>query len=122
MVSDFLVQHPSGPFFSLPESEFKKAVHKYPQVCCLGICVYQEIFVFTHLLQLKHSNGLTYTERSATASINVGQEGYFDNATVLKQFERLFQLLEFKQEFENHAIECVVDNARRLNINVEIKK
>jgi hypothetical protein len=32
MVSDFLVQHPSGPFFSLSESEYQKALVKYPQL------------------------------------------------------------------------------------------
>ena len=32
MVSDFLVQHPSGPFFSLSETEYDKALVKYPQV------------------------------------------------------------------------------------------
>lgn len=32
MVSDFLVQHPSGPFFSLSEKEYRKALRKYPQV------------------------------------------------------------------------------------------
>lgn len=32
MVKDFLVQHPSGPFFNLSDSEYKKALRKYPQV------------------------------------------------------------------------------------------
>ena len=32
MVSDFLVQHPSGPFFTLDQKEYKEAVAKYPQV------------------------------------------------------------------------------------------
>lgn len=36
MVSDFLVQHPSGPFFSLSESQYKKALLKYPQVSNSG--------------------------------------------------------------------------------------
>jgi hypothetical protein len=29
MVSDFLVQHPSGPFFELNENEWKEAIRKY---------------------------------------------------------------------------------------------
>ncbi|CAF1592685.1 unnamed protein product, partial [Didymodactylos carnosus] len=29
MVSDFLVQHPSGPFFQLSEDEWKQALGKY---------------------------------------------------------------------------------------------
>ncbi len=44
-----------------------------------------------------------------------GQEGYFDNESILNQFERLFQMLEFKSEFIfpiKHDIEIVVDNAR----------
>ncbi|CAF4797658.1 unnamed protein product [Rotaria sp. Silwood1] len=92
MVSDFMVQHPSGPFFSLSKSEYEKALVKYPQ--------------------LANDTGITYVERTATGSINVGQDSYFDNATILEQFERLFQLLEFKEEYKDHVIECVVDNAR----------
>lgn len=64
------------------------------------------------IFQLKNDTGVTYTERTATDSINVGQDGYFDNSTVLQQFERLFQLLEFKEEYKHHTIECVVGNAR----------
>ncbi|CAF3129728.1 unnamed protein product [Rotaria socialis] len=32
MVSDFLVQHNSGPFFSLSQSEYEKALAKHPQL------------------------------------------------------------------------------------------
>ncbi|CAF4521788.1 unnamed protein product, partial [Didymodactylos carnosus] len=92
MASDFLVQHSSGPFFQLNEKEYEKAVSKYPQ--------------------LKTSTGVDYVERSATASINVGQNAYFDNSTILEQFERLFMLIEFKEAYRNHTIEIVVDNAR----------
>jgi hypothetical protein len=49
---------------------------------------------------------------AATGSINVGQDSYFNNFTILEQFERLIQLSEFKQQYKDHAIECVVDNAR----------
>jgi transposase len=42
----------------------------------------------------------------------VGQDNYFDNEAVLKQFERLFQLLPFKSEYAGHDVEVVVDNAR----------
>ena len=92
MLSDFLVQHPSGPFFSLSDGEFKRACRKYPS--------------------LIQSNDLNYAGNSATAGINVGQDGYFDNATILSQFERLFMLLTFKDDFKGHEIEVVVDNAR----------
>ncbi|CAF2105762.1 unnamed protein product [Rotaria magnacalcarata] len=55
---------------------------------------------------------LNYVERSATASIHIGKDAYFDNMTILEQFERLFQLLQFKEAFKDHKIECIVDNAR----------
>ena len=37
---------------------------------------------------------------------------YFDNSISLLQFERLFKLLNFKEEYRNHNIEVLVDNAR----------
>ena len=37
---------------------------------------------------------------------------YFDNETILNQFERLFQLLPFKTEYKGHDFEVIVDNAR----------
>ena len=91
-LSGFLVQHPSGPFFSLSDVEFKRACNKYPS--------------------LASSHDLNYMEHSATAGIRVGHDGYFVNNTVLTQFERLFMLLPFKKDFKDHAIEVVVDNAR----------
>jgi transposase len=92
MISDFLVSHPSGPFFALTYSEFQEAVKKYPNLLV--------------------DNDNKYVGYSATAGINVGQDNYFDNETVLEQFERLFQLLPFKSEFAGHSVEVVVDNAR----------
>ena len=53
-----------------------------------------------------------YVPRSATASIDIGVDSYFDNATILLQFERLFQLLEFKEAFRGCIVELVVDNSR----------
>jgi hypothetical protein len=92
MISDFLVQHPSGPFFDLREDEWQKAVHKYPS--------------------LLNESPIQYVPRSATGSINVGTDGYFDNDTVLQQFERLFQMLQFRTDYKAHDIEVLVDNAR----------
>ncbi|CAF3360349.1 unnamed protein product, partial [Rotaria sp. Silwood2] len=92
MVSDFLVQHPSSPFFSLNEVEWKAAIKKYPT--------------------LDQTNDVEYFERSATASINIGTDYYFDNTVILEQFGRLFQILQFKKEFQDHDIEIIVDNAR----------
>ena len=92
MISDFLVSHPSGPFFALTHSEFQEAAKKYPSL----------------LVDDDHK----YAGYSATAGINVSQDNYFNNETVLEQFERLFQLLPFKSEFAGHDVEVVVDNAR----------
>ena len=93
MVSDFLVAHPSGPFFSLSQEEFDLAAKQYPSV-------------------KSDKNDLNFVNCSATAGINVGQDGYFDNDTILYQFERLFQLLSYKKDFKDHEIEIIVDNAR----------
>ncbi|CAF1911762.1 unnamed protein product, partial [Rotaria magnacalcarata] len=60
----------------------------------------------------RSSDDLNYVQNSATAGINVGVEGYFNNEVILSQFERLFQLVSFKQDFEGHQFEVVVDNAR----------
>lgn len=92
MVSDFLVEHPSGPFFELSEQEWKLATEKYKA--------------------LTENSGVNYLNRTATASINIGTDSYFDNETILSQFERLFQMLEFKQAYKDHQVEVVVDNAR----------
>jgi hypothetical protein len=56
--------------------------------------------------------GIDYVPRTATASIHVGRDAYFENQTILEQFKRLFQLLEFKGEFKGHTVEVIVDNAR----------
>lgn len=91
MCSDFLVAHPSSPFLSLTTKEYKRALKKYPQ--------------------LDDDTGIDYIERSPSASINLGADSYFDNKAILSQFERCFQMLQFKTEFKNHRVECLVDNA-----------
>lgn len=92
MVSDYLVMHPSGPFFTLDNMEYKRALETFPE--------------------LANDNDVNYIEKSATGSIDVGYDMYFDNYTVLAQFERLFKLIQFKKAFKNHTIEIIVDNAR----------
>ncbi|CAF4730061.1 unnamed protein product, partial [Rotaria sp. Silwood2] len=59
MVSDFLVQHPSGPFFELSENEWQQSVRKYQSLSVAG--------------------DVNYLDRTATASINIGTDAYFDN-------------------------------------------
>ena len=44
--------------------------------------------------------------------MNIGGNSYFDNETILKQYERLFQLLYFKVDYKDHDFVCLVDNAR----------
>ncbi len=56
-------------------------------------------------------NGKKYLGRSATRFIELNGENYFDNAAILEQFERLFQLLEFKTDYLHHVIDILVDNA-----------
>lgn len=94
MISDFLVAHPSSPFFRLNDEEWSRAIEKYPS--------------------LNETCVINYEKNSWTGSIFPGKDGYFDNDTILAQFERLFQMLEFKTEFNHpikHDIEILVDNA-----------
>ena len=92
MVSDFLVRHSSGPIFELSEDEWKQVVATYKS--------------------LSADNDANYLSRRATASIDIEMDAYFDNDTILSQFERLFQMLEFKQEYRENQIEIILDNAR----------
>ncbi|CAF3485164.1 unnamed protein product [Rotaria socialis] len=91
MVSDFLVQHPSGPFFQLDEQEWMKAIRKYPELLI--------------------DDGIRYVKYSATVFAHLGVDSYFDNSVILLQFERLFKLIEFKQEYQTQSVEILVDNA-----------
>ena len=92
MVSDFLVQHPSGPFFQLNEKEWMNAVKKYSE--------------------LLDDTDLRYEKYSATITAHLGVDPYFDNDIILLQFERLFKLIQLKEEYQHHKIEILVDNAR----------
>ena len=85
---NILVDH----FFELSENEWKQAIAKYKSLSVDG--------------------DVNYLDRTATASIHIGTDAYFNNDTILGQFERLFQMLEFKQEYTDNQIEIVVDNAR----------
>jgi hypothetical protein len=92
MMSDFIVQHPSGPFFQLDEKEWANAIAMYPD--------------------LLNDSDVRFEDYSATASAHLGSDSYFDNNTILNQFERLFKLLKFKIAYRGHDIEVLVDNAR----------
>ncbi len=90
MMSDYLVMHPSGPFFTLDNMEYNRAFKIFPEL----------------------ADNDEYVDKFATGSIDVGYYSYFDNSAILAQFERLFKLLQFKKEFQNYTIEIVVDNAK----------
>ena len=95
MKSDFLVADGISPFFSLNDLEWNDAIIKYPS--------------------LLNQNGVDYIEQTCSGSIVPGQDGYFDNKNILDQFERLFQMIEFKKVYHNpikHTFEVVVDHAR----------
>ena len=67
---------------------------------------------FLRTFQLENDTDISYVDRTATGSSDVGQDSYFDNFTIMQQFERLLKLLEFKEQYKNLVIECVVDNLR----------
>ena len=92
MISDFLVIHPSSPYFRLSSDEWNQATQRCPKLL-------EEVDII-------------YEKFSASAAINVGSDLYMDNELILEQFERLFQMLQFKEEYKTHTIEVLVDNAR----------
>lgn len=92
MISDFLVSHPASPFFRLNDAEYSRALEKYPELA-------------------DDDPGVLYEKYSATASIIVGADNYFNNEIILSQFERLMKLLQFKSDYQGHKIHILVDNA-----------
>ena len=92
MISEFLVSHPDNPFFQLSHEEWKAVVSQYPE--------------------LMEETDIDYIERSASGSIQVGYDRYFDNNAIVSQFTRLFKMLQFKKTYANHSIHVVVDNAK----------
>ena len=99
MLSDFIVNFPGETYFIHSEDEWNNAIAKYPE-----------------LLQDKK-----YFPMTATAAIHPKKDNYFDNDIILEQFERLFKLIQFKEDWKNHKIEVLVDNARThsaLNIDI----
>ena len=91
-ISEFLVSHPGNSFFELSHEEWKAAVSRYPE--------------------LMEKTDIDYIARSASGSIQVGYDRYFDNYAIISQFTRLFKMLSFKRAYANHSIHVVVDNAR----------
>ena len=84
--------HTSDPFFTLNGKEYREALKLYPELA-------------------DDVDSVSYVEKTATGSIDVGYDSYFDNSTTLTQYERLFKLLRFKSKFKNCNIEIILDNA-----------
>jgi hypothetical protein len=78
MLSYFLCQHPFVSLFELSVDEMNDALKKYPE------------------LNAQNSE-FVCDKNSANASMEPGKnkDGYFDNTTVLKKFERLFKMFEY---------------------------
>jgi hypothetical protein len=95
MLSYFLCQHPFVSLFELSDDEMKDALKKYPELD-------------------SQDSEFVCDKNSANASMEPGKnkDGYFDNVTILKQFERLFKMLEFKTVFKNTEKVIFIDNAR----------
>ena len=87
-----LVSHSSSPFFRLNDKEYSLALEKYPELADYG-------------------HGIIYEKNSATASIILGSDNYFNNELILLQVERLLKLLQFKTDYRGHSIHILVDNA-----------
>jgi hypothetical protein len=49
---------------------------------------------------------------TASTTLQVDGDFYFDNDNILHPFEKFFKLLLFKKGYENHALVCLIDNAR----------
>ena len=81
MLSLFIVQHNQCQVFQLSEEEYENALRHYPQL-------------------ENADNQLNFFPFSANAWITPKKDCYFDNETILKQFERLFLLLKFKEAFK----------------------
>ncbi|CAF4632926.1 unnamed protein product, partial [Didymodactylos carnosus] len=64
MISDFLVIHPSSPYFQLSPAECNQATQRYPKLL-------EEVDII-------------YEKFSASAAINIGSDLYMDNELILE--------------------------------------
>ena len=63
-------------------------------------------------LELLGDTDLRYEKYSATITAHLDVDSYFNNDIILLQFERPFKLIQFKEEYQHHKIEILVDNVR----------
>ena len=85
MISGFIVQHSESDIFMLDEDEWNQTVSVYPELNSAD-------------------DFLNYFPRSANAWIETKKDNYFDNTVILRQFERLLQLIKFKKSYVDHRI------------------
>ena len=76
----------------MDENEYKRHVDKYPD--------------------LEAPSDIEYIEETATVSVLVDHDAYFDSPTALEQFKRTFKMLKYQVQLKANAIEFIVDNAR----------
>ncbi|CAF1075382.1 unnamed protein product [Brachionus calyciflorus] len=91
MISMFMVTHNETSIFEFSDEEYQDAFRSHSEI--------------------SKNNGVNYYPRSANAWIEPRKDAYFDNDQILKQFNRLFILIRFIKTFEDHEIDCIVDNA-----------
>ena len=92
MISEFLTLRPDNPFFQFSHEEWKVAVSQCPE--------------------LMKETDIDYIERSASGSIQVGYDRYFDSNAIVRQSTRFFKMLQFKKAYAIHSIHVVVDNTK----------
>ena len=82
MESDVIVLHSSGPFLELSHSEFEKACIRYPEL-------------------KEDPLLLNYTKNGDSSFIALNSTNYFDNDTILVQFESFFNYYNSKKLSKN---------------------
>ena len=90
MISDFIVAHLEMTCFELSEVGWNKAISEHPEL-----------------------NNDSYINKTATAIIEPSKNNYFDNDSILSQFERLLLCMNYSSIFKdnNYRVDILVDNA-----------
>ena len=92
MLSMFIVQHNQCEVFQLDQTEFNQAIKENKK--------------------LLEKSDINYLKNSTNAWVEPKKDHFFNNCSILEQFERLFIMLKYKKAFQNCEIEVLVDNAR----------
>ena len=81
IISEFLLLHPDNPFCQLSHEEWKAVLSQHAE--------------------LIEETDIDYIGRSASGSIQIGYDRYFDNNAIVGQCTRLFKMLQFKKAYAN---------------------